>query len=308
MALEYEQYLDKLELLYCDDERYIQLRNLIQSDKEIIFAVRKDEIHIYYLGGRILKITKSYDRLKFSFDSKYAKRQKGSDELNEYGDIIKKLNDNPYDVYLWIEHFDDLKRCMKYFRENISPNAERQLQQALELANRDFNGEVIVIDNEYGVREVHDRNSKLCKVDLVVLFKGDDGKYKICLTELKKGNGATGGKAGIKEHIQDFKVFTVKRKSDIVNSVENLIKYKTSKKIAAISNYPSGGIELDKDNIYISILCYDLASERKIKNVEKEIMQTIDDETKRILPYFHYNLRMKETDDYTLSKADLLQS
>ena len=90
--------------------------------------------------------------------------------------------------------------------------------------------------------------------------------------------------------------------------MENLIKYKTNKKIAAISNYPSGGIELEKENIYISILCYDLASERKIKNVEKEIMQTLDDETKRILPYFHYNLRMKETDDYTLGKADLLQS
>lgn len=309
MALDYEQYLSiRLKSLYCNDERYTRLRELIKSDKEVVFAVRKDEIHVYYLGGRILKITKSNDKLKFSFDWKYAKKKKGSDELNEHGEIIKTLTSNPYDVDLWVEHFDVLKRCMKNFRENVSHNAERQLQQALELENRDFNGEVVVVDNEYGVRELHIQSSKLCKVDLVVLFMGEDGKYKICLTELKKGDGATGGKAGIKDHIYDFKVFTGKRKDDIVKSVENLIKYKTSKEIAAIANYPENGIELDSDNIYISILCYDLSSERKIANVEKEITQALDDEAKRILPNFYYNLRMKERNGYTLSKADLLKN
>ena len=79
---------------------------------------------------------------------KYAKKQKASDELNEYGDIIKKLNENPYDVDLWVEHFNKLKLCMKNYRENVSPNPERQLQQVLELENRDFDGEVVIIDNE----------------------------------------------------------------------------------------------------------------------------------------------------------------
>ena len=57
MPYDYEQYLsDKLQSLYFDSEQYSSLRKLIESDKELVFAVRKNEIHIYYLGGRILKI------------------------------------------------------------------------------------------------------------------------------------------------------------------------------------------------------------------------------------------------------------
>ena len=233
MPLDYEQYLSAdMQDLYFRDKRYIRLRELIRSDKDVIFAVRKNEIHIYYLGGRILKITKSNKQMRFSFDLKYAKKQKGSNDLNRYGDIVKTLNGKPDDVDLWVDNFEILKLCMKNYREKISWNAERQLQQNLELANRNFDGGVIVIDNEYGVREIRSKSSKLCKVDLVVLFKGDDGKYKICLTELKKGNDATGGKAGIKDHIHDFTVFTGKRKNDIVKSAENLIEYKTGKEKA----------------------------------------------------------------------------
>ncbi len=298
MALDYEQYLsDELKTLYFDDERYSTLRILIELDKEVVFAVRKDQIHIYYLGGRILKIIKSYNRLKFSFDLKYAKKEKGEDELNEYGDIINKLNDNPYDVDLWIKHFDILKCCMGNYRKRISNNAERQLQQDIELENRDFKGEVVVIDNEYGVRELHTITSKLCKVDLVTLYQ-DSGKYKICLVELKCGDGAIDGKAGITDHIDDFKIFLNKRKADIIASINNLIEYKKSNH--SLYNVPDD-IKLCEDTeICVSILCYDLPERQKNK-----VLLAIEEGKKGITFELHYNVDLNSR-CHRLTKKDIL--
>lgn len=293
---EYEQHLsDDLEKIYFGNS---ELRKLIESDNELIFAVRKNEIHIYYLGGRILKITKANKMLRFSFALKYAKKKRGSDELNEYGDIIKELNANPYNIDLWIKHFGDLKRSMQYYRKNVSPNAERQLQQILELNNRDFNGEVIVVDNEYGVREVHDRSSKLCKVDLVAVYK-DSGKYKICLIELKCGDDAIDGKAGISDHIKDYKKFLDKRKKDIIASVNNLIEYKRANKF--LSNVPSA-IELDEEDteICVSILCYDLP-DRKRDNALSAIKETGKDITFDL----YYNLDM-DSSYHKITRKDIL--
>ena len=161
MALDYEQYLsNELKNFYFGDQ-YRVLRERIQSDKELVFSVRKDQIHIYYLGGRILRITKSYKKLKLFFDIKYAKTKKRRGELNEYAGIIAKLNDNPHDIDLWMQHFDDLKRCIKMYRDNVYPQGERQLQQEIELENKDFSREVVVIDNEYGVREKRTKSSPL---------------------------------------------------------------------------------------------------------------------------------------------------
>ena len=301
MALDYEQHLsDKLKSLYFDDSRYERLRTLIQeqcNDKTdgLVFAVRKDEIHIYYLGGRILKITKSCDRLRFSFDLKYAKKQKGSDELNEYGDTVKKLNDNPYDVDLWLEYFDDLKRCIKNYRTNVSHNDERQLQQNLELKNRDFYDEVIVIDNEYGAREIHSISSKLCKVDLVTLCR-DNEKYKICLVELKCGDGSIDGKAGIIEHIKDFNTLIAKRRADIIASVNNLIENK--KLNHSLYNVPEN-LRLSQDTeICGSILCYDLSKTKKgtVESSIKEQKITFD---------LHYKLDLDRR-NHRLIKEDIL--
>lgn len=361
MELDYEQsyiqhLLPELKQLYFNDERYIDLRNIIKEQCEkkedgLVFAVRKNEIHIYYRGGRLLKITDT-DKgktLKIYTDPKYAGDSK--DPNNKIVQLNKE--DTSKSAAVWCENLEKLKGYVADYY-SVQGNKERLLQHNLELNNRDFNGEVVIIDNEYGVRKIAallthlDRSNeetfckftdkeleilsrrkltsedvramsdkeldnlrldyKLCKVDLVALFKGNDGKYKICLTELKKGNGATGGKAGIRDHIRDFKIFLKYRKEDIVKSVEKLIEYKTSKEIDTLANYLPSGIELDRENIYISILCYDLSSDKKRKNVENDIKQVFDEESKKILPYFYYNLDLEEDKDgYKLKKEVLLK-
>lgn len=353
--LDYEQHLSaNLKRLYFEDTRYEPLRTLIKKqckDKVdgLVFAVRKNEIHIYYRGGRLLKITETANgaALKIYTDPKYV----GEGPDNE----IDKLNaeDISNNASIWCDNLEKLKGyVVAYYVEH--KNKERHLQHMLELNNRDFKDDIIVIDNEYGVRmrasrlthldraneetfgEFTDKELeilsqrgldkdkvlamtddelarlkleyKLCKVDLVALFKGDDRKYKICLTELKKGNASTGGKAGIKDHIQDFKIFTGARKNDIVRSVERLIEYKTSSEIDTIANYHADDFELDRDNIYITILCYDLSSDRKRNNVKNDILQVFDSEARVALPNFYYNLHMFENNGYTLSKGDLLKN
>lgn len=357
--LDYEQHLDEdLKRLYFKDDRYKPLRELIKKqckDKDgLIFAVRKNEIHIYYRGGRLLKIndTDKGSSLKIYTDPKYA-----GDEHDPNNEIVK-LNaldtSEKENVTIWCEKLEKLKGYVaRYYTEH--GNKERLLQHNLELNNRDFKGEVVIIDNEYGVRKLAAKLThldklkhnfgeftetelkilsehepaltaervramsddklkslkleyKLCKVDLVALFKGDDGKYKICLIELKKGYGAVGGKAGIKDHIQDFKIFIEYRKSDIVKSVKNLIEYKKCDKIGTIKNYPEGDIELDTENIYISILCYDFENQRQKASVKNNICQAFNDKTKTILPHLHYNLDLKEADGCILRKADLLKN
>lgn len=359
--IDYKQHLgENLKRLYFEDKRYESLRELIKKQCQdkidgLIFAVRKNEIHIYYRGGRLLKITDMANgtALKIYTDPKYA-----GDENNPKNEIAKlntldtSISEN---ISIWYDKLEILKKYVADYY-SLHGNKERLLQHKLELNNRDFNGEVIIIDNEYGVRKLAaklthlDRSNKetfgkfteteleilskhnpplteetvlamtddelarlkleykLCKVDLVALFKGDDGKYKICLTELKKGYGATGGKAGIKDHIQDFKIFTKSRKGDIVQSVKNLLAYKTSAEIGTIANYPAGGIELDEENIYISILCYDLETQRQINSTAEKIKQALDGEDESISSYFYYNLSIKESENYILRKKDLLKN
>lgn len=308
MELDYEQsyiqhLLPELKQLYFNDERYIDLRNFIASkcNDEVVFAVRKNEIHIYYLGGRILKITKAYNYLKLTIDLKYAKKQKGSDELNQYGDTIKKLNSTSYKdpkkvTKLWKKHWEDLKRCMEIYRKNVSHNDERQLQQKLELANRDFSNEVVVIDNEYGVRKEHKRSSKLCKVDLVTLYRNGE-KYKICLIELKFKDGAIDKKAGISDHIADFDVIVNARKRDVIESVNNLIEYK--KLNGSLYNVPND-LKLSEDTeICASILCYNL------EDKEKASREISNGNKKGITFDLHFNLRLSDK-RLKLTKEDIL--
>lgn len=293
-GLEYKQYLsDELKELYFNSK----LRGLIQSNKDVIFSVRKDEIHIYYLGGRILKITKSHDKLRCAIDLKYAKKRRGSDEFNEYGDLIKELNDKErYNIDSWIKNFDKLKSCMREYRK-VFHNDERQLQQDLELENRDFDDGVIVIDNEYGVREKHNRSSKLYKVDLVTLYR-DNGKYKICLVELKCGNGAINGKAGISDHISDFKMFLNKRKPDIIASVNNLIEYKNLNN--SLYHVPND-IKIDENTeICVSILCYDLPQIQ-----HKSVANLIEDARKSVDFSLYYNCTL-DSNNHKLTKKDIL--
>lgn len=283
MPYDYEQHLsDKLQTLYFRSEQYKPLRQLIESDKDLVFAVRKNEIHIYYLGGRILKI-KGSKNLRCCFELTYAKKKRGSKELNEYGEIIKMLNDNPYDIDLWIKNFDVLKRSMENFRKNVSPCPERRLQQILELENRDFNGEVVVIDNEYGVRKERDKSSKLCKVDLVTLYQ-DSAKYKICLIELKYGSDAIEGNAGIADHIGDYERFLNYRRKDIIASVNNLVKYK--KRNGYLHNVPDN-FKLDEEDteICVSILCYDLPERQRNK-----VLSIIEESKKAISFELHQNI------------------
>lgn len=300
MPYDYERYLQpKLKSLYFEDERYSGLRKLIESDKELIFAVRKKEIHIYYLGGRILKIKTFYNDLKFSFDLEYTKKQKGSKELNEYADTVMMLNneENKCKVDLWIKHFGDLKRCMEYYRNNIKPEYERQLQQNIELANRDFNGEVIVVDNEYAVRKEYETGSKLCRVDLVALYK-DSEEYKICLIELKLGDGAIDRTAGIADHINDYKNFLNIRRNDIIASVNNFIEYKKLNHF--LVNVPDN-IKLSEDtDICVSILCYDLPPEKK-----ENALSFINGSREGVDFKLHYNLRL-DSRCHRLSKEDIL--
>ena len=294
---DYEQYLsDGLRTLYFDDPRYATLRELIENDDELIFAVRKDEIHIYYRGGRILKLTKSHNKIKFAFDMKYAKIKKGSTELNEYGALFEQLNKIPatYDEKKWIEHFNDLKSCMKYYRENVSRNPERKLQQDLELNNRDFKGEVIIVDNEYGVREEHRVGSKLCKVDLVSLYK-DNGEYKVCLIELKLGDGAIDKKAGIVDHINDYKTFVDTRRNDIIASINNLVEYKRANNF--LRNVPDNFKLSEDTEICVSILCYNLPKDKTSK-----VLSYIRDDISFKL---HCNTRLND-DCLQLFKKDIL--
>jgi hypothetical protein len=298
MALEYVQYLsDDLKNLYFYDKRYSQLRQLIQCDDQLVFAVRKDEIHIYYRGGRILKVTETRKCLKLECCSlNYARKQRGKDELNAFGDVIKNLLADKYNADLWVKNIDGLKECMSYYRENICKNPERQLQQDIELNNRNFNDEVVIVDNEYGVCDYHSKD-RLCKVDLVALYK-DNGVYKICLIELKRGYDAIHGSAGIATHVNDFDVIINKRKPDIIASINNLISYKKLNNY--LQNVPDDIVINENTEICASILCYDLSD-----NQRTGALSLIKNSRENISFELHYNLKL-DSNCHKLSKRDIL--
>jgi len=187
----------------------IPLLNYIESDNDLRLEVRqKGEAFVYYRKGKALEIG------GLKVDEKYGNVPSAKLAVStpsEYFRLIKKSIDN------WLE--SEKKR------------AEFDTQQNIAQRNQDKEDRYIILDMEYAFEQNQIEKEKREKRAIFDLLGIERKTETITFFEVKKGMGATKGKSGIGEHINDFKTYLFGENSkffrtNLINDIKNIVEDK----------------------------------------------------------------------------------
>ena len=172
----------------------------VRQDHTLMLSIRKGYINIYYRGGNLLR-TKEQHKGSYSafFDNKYNKSGVPSP-------VLPNTIESPDAARTWVDSFQNLKGIMDfYFSQYNKP--EREFQQ---LIARENNFSTIASQSEYFVSDIEFADSALgARFDMLALRwpssqRKDPNSCRPALIEIKYGDGALRGQAGILKHLQDF--------------------------------------------------------------------------------------------------------
>jgi hypothetical protein len=173
----------------------------VRQDHTLVLSIRKGYINIYYRGGNILRVKEKHNgAYRAFFDCNYNKSEFPSPSLPDTPETIG----NQDLARTWVESFQTLKGMMDfYFSKHSKP--EREFQQLIARENN-----FSTISNEYFVTDIEFADSKLgARFDMLAIRwlasqRKNPSKCRPVLIEMKYGDGALGGKAGILKHLEDF--------------------------------------------------------------------------------------------------------
>lgn len=172
----------------------------VRQDDTLMLAIRQDYINIYYRGGNLLKIQEQANgSYRSFFDKQYNKTKK---VLPTFPTSIK----NQADVESWVSTLPHLKEIMDlYFSSNSKP--EREFQQ---LVARENNFSTISNESEYFVSDIEFADSDLgARFDMLAIRwlaheRKNGSNCRPALIEMKYGDSALGGSAGLVKHLHDI--------------------------------------------------------------------------------------------------------
>lgn len=186
------------------------LLDMVHIDDTLDLELRGKCINIYYRGGSLFRITEKVSRTyEIFFDLNYC----DTEAWRNTGIIVicnptiqQAVKDIPY-----------YKQAMDMWLHK-NPKYERECQQLLVRENNN-QGDIskstdyYILDIEY--TDDSDRNKS--RFDIVALkweskswIRKDNGKCSVVLMEMKYGDNALDGAAGIEKHLEDFKNFFAK--------------------------------------------------------------------------------------------------
>lgn len=265
-----------------------KLKNFLTSVKEddtLSLEIRENYINIYYRGGNIFKIKQCATGYEVHFDENYC---------NKYKDIISDIKSSEYEK--WTNNIPFLKADMDawFFKH---PKLEREYQQ---LVSRENNSSSIANDTDYFITDIEYANSEnKSRFDLVG-FKwlstatSHKNADDICLVfiEMKYGDKALSGSAGIKKHYEDlYKFLNDKNKvEDIYKEVETIMKQKLE--LCLLKDINKKEIKFSKNKPEFILL---LANHKPVKSVLKR-------ELKEVINSSYYN-DLKQMVDMKIAKA-----
>jgi len=172
----------------------------VKKDQTLMLAIRDGFINIYYRGGSILRVTEiKGEPYEGFFDERYNKT--GKEIPNTPATI-----ENQDDANAWVVSLPILKSFMNDFL-SANNKDEREFQQ---LVARENNFSSISNESDYFISdiEVSESNSK-ARFDMIAIKwqttkRRSGNNCRIAFIEMKYGDGALGGKAGMLKHLKDI--------------------------------------------------------------------------------------------------------
>jgi hypothetical protein len=172
----------------------------ILNDHTLMLAIRKGYINIYYRGGNLLKISEqSGEKYELFFDTDY---NKGMVELP----AVPRSVSTKEEVQSLVKLFPYLKEVMDYyFAKNNKP--EREFQQ---LVARENNYSSISNESEYFISDIEFADTEIgARFDILAVrwLSSQRKSGSTCipvLVEMKYGDNALEGSAGLIKHLEDI--------------------------------------------------------------------------------------------------------
>jgi hypothetical protein len=197
-----------------------KLVDYVRQDDTLFLAIREDYINIYYRGGNLLKLRVRSGGYKAFFDSNYL--QDKSVKLPP--DFIT----NSGEISAWLKTIPVLKHEMDVFFSK-HPKPEREFQQ---LVARENNYSSVSNSTDYFIVDIEYARNNARFDMLAIKWLSESGARKktdscrLAFIEMKYGDGALNGKAGIQKHIEDIEKITKEEmdciKASAVNCFEQL--------------------------------------------------------------------------------------
>lgn len=173
------------------------LLEAVKKDDTLDLELRGNSVNIYYRGGSIFKIAEINNSFSISFDINYCIGSSTS------------LSGNPSPAEA-VANLPFYKQAMDWWFHK-HPKYEREFQQVI--ARENNNQGKISSGTDYYIADIEfaDGNARFDMVALKWLSNGavrrDTSRISLALIEVKYGNGALKGTAGIEKHLEDFRAF-----------------------------------------------------------------------------------------------------
>ena len=170
------------------------LTDAIKSDSSLCLELRGDYVNVYYRGGNLIKVTQTGNEYKFFFDENYF----------EAGERIT-LPDEHEGVDAWLVVLPKLKHALDRWLGKRHRD-EREFQQIL---LRDNNFGRIARSTDYYICDV-EYQIECGRFDLIAVHwpsnpitRKQPNDRRLVFIEMKYGDGALEGDAGLHKHIED---------------------------------------------------------------------------------------------------------
>ena len=189
---------------FMEDLKSGMLRRLLDRvhlDRTLCLELRDDYLNIYYRGGNLLRLGRRGDAYAAAFDVKYAKGA----PLQVPPTALRE----PDHVTAWLDAMPHLKLAMDLYMGH-HPKEEREIQQIIA---RDNNIGSVSRATDYYVCDIEYANAH-GRFDIVGVHwpsTGTDRKQSVArrlvVGEVKQGDNALSGKAGLHAHVRDVDGF-----------------------------------------------------------------------------------------------------
>ena len=183
-----------------------RIRDLVKFDTSLCLEIRNDCINIYYRGGSMMRIRaeESTDNYLVEFDENYFRYKERS--------LLQKLPrrvGTDGEIKSWLTSVPHLKAAMDSFLGK-HPKEEREFQQVI---LRDNNFGSIARSTDYYICDI-EYQSQNGRFDMIAVQwpsnpseRKEIANRRLAFIEVKHGDGALEGTAGVRKHIEDVNAF-----------------------------------------------------------------------------------------------------